>query len=418
MSKKFKIVKIHDISLVPSGVGTQAKILTEGLLKTGKYTFREIGGAIKHPSYNPIKVEPYGDDFIIFPKDGFGDKMFLRSILDTEKPDAVMLFTDPRFFVWVWEMADEILPRCPILYWHVWDNLPVPRFNDNFYRSTTYTCCISKLTHHIMKSLNHEKCSSYVPHAIDHNIFKQLDKEECEKQREQILKDKKDKFVIFWNNRNARRKNPSDVIFAVSELNKRINNDAVLLMHTNPFDQEGPNLIDNIEMMNAKDFVSFSSERVPPDRMNVLYNISDVTLNIAYAEGFGLSNLESMTAGTCVIANKTGGLQDQIDETVEEKDKWGWLIGPDNTTLVGSQQIAYIKEERVNIETIVDTLEHLYRTTNREERKRRGLLAREHSMKNFGVENMIKTWDETFTDVITNYKEKYHHFENWRVHVL
>lgn len=416
--KKFKILKIHDISLVPSGVGTQANILTRGLLETGKYTFREIGGAIKHPKYNPIKIEPYGEDFIIFPRDGFGDKMFLRSMLDAEKPDALMLFTDPRFFVWVWEMCDEILPRCPIVYWHVWDNLPVPKFNNNFYRSTTYICCISKLTHNIVKSLGYENRSRYLPHAIEPNIFYPSTEEVCNSARESLLKDKKDKFVILWNNRNARRKNPSDMIYIVKELNKRINNGAVLLMHTNPYDQEGPNLIDNVEMMNAQDCVIFSNEKLPSEKMNVLYNISDVVVNIAYAEGFGLSNLEAMTAGTCVVANRTGGLQDQIDETVDEKDKWGWLIGPDNVTLVGSQQIPYIKEERVNCETVVNTLEHIYRTTDRNERKRRGLIAREFALKNFNIKNVIKEWDDVFTDVITNYKSKYHHFDNWRIHVL
>jgi glycosyltransferase involved in cell wall biosynthesis len=185
-------------------------------------------------------------------------------------------------------------------------------------------------------------------------------------------------------------------------------------MHTNPFDSEGPNLPDNVEMFQAQNEVIFSSERLDPTKMNILYNIADVTVNIAYAEGFGLSSLESMTAGTCVINNKTGGLQDQIDIS----DNWGQLIGPDNTTLVGSQHIPFIREERVNIETIVSALEKLYKETTREERKTRGLRAREYALKNFNMENVINSWDETFTDVIENYQTKYKHFDKWRFHTL
>lgn len=422
MNKQYKILTISDIILVPSGVSTQMKYLTEGLLKTDRYIFRMIGGAIKHPSYNPIVLEPWKEKCIIFPKDGMGsDPLFLRSLLDAEKPDALFIFTDPRFFVWLWEMSDEILPKMPIIYWHVWDNNPVPRFNNNFYKSTTFTGCISKLTYNIMTSLGYDKRSKYIPHAIDHNVFKPLAENEVQKQKDTILGEKhKNRRIIFWNNRNARRKNPIDVIRAVCELNKRLSEkeQVTLLMHTNPLDDEGPNLFEVIQEFKAQDFVMFSSEKLPPDKMNTLYNITDVTLNIAFAEGFGLSNLESMTAGTCVIANRTGGLQDQIDESVSEKDKWGYLIGPDNTTTVGSQQIHFIDENRVNVSTVTETLYKFFSETSREERKRRGLLAREYSMKNFAIEKMISDWDEAITSVIENYKTTYKHFDNWRLHTL
>ena len=410
---------MSDICLVSSGVGLQSRCLMEGLLRTGKFCFRQIGGAVKHPSYNPIQVEPWGTELIVIPRDSFGDKLFLRSLLDAEKPDALMLFTDPRFFVWIWEMSDEILPRMPILYWHVWDNLPVPTFNNNFYRSTTYTGCISKLTHGILKSLGHGDRSSYIPHAVQEDIFKPLAEAEVQAHKVNVLGEKnKDKFVVFWNNRNARRKNSSDMLSVIKELSSRVEkNKVLLLMHTNPFDPEGVHLPENIEMMKVNDLVVLSQNKLDLEKMNVLYNIADVTCNIAYAEGFGLSSLESIMAGTCVVSNRTGGLQDQIDESVAEKDKWGWLIGPDNTTLVGSQQIFFIAEDRVNVSTVVDALEEIYNLT-REERKRRGLIAREWALENFNMKDMIQNWDKAICDVIENYKTKYHHFDEWRFHTL
>jgi hypothetical protein len=139
MDKK-KILFISDHPLYPSGVGTQAKYLIEGLLATGKYKFFCLAGAIRHSEYRPGFVDPekYGQDWFIVPIDGFGDRNRIRSLLLSEKPDAVFFFNDPRFFVWLWEMDDEVRSVCPMIYWHVWDNDPTPKFNKVFYDATDY----------------------------------------------------------------------------------------------------------------------------------------------------------------------------------------------------------------------------------------------------------------------------------------
>ena len=111
---KKKILIISDHALSPSGVGVQTKFLVDGLIKKGDMTFIQLGGAVKHNSYNTVKVN---EDFFIKPIDGFGNKTLLRSVLLNEKPDALLIFTDPRFFTWLFEMEDEIHQVCPILWW-------------------------------------------------------------------------------------------------------------------------------------------------------------------------------------------------------------------------------------------------------------------------------------------------------------
>ena len=81
MSNKKKILTLSDHPLSPSGVGTQTKYVCEALLKTEKYSIISLGGAIKHQSYNPVKVEPYGDDWQIIPVDGYGTQEMIRSII-------------------------------------------------------------------------------------------------------------------------------------------------------------------------------------------------------------------------------------------------------------------------------------------------------------------------------------------------
>ena len=182
MSDRKKILVLSDHPLVPSGVGIQTKYLIEGLLNTEKYKFVCLGGALKHPDMRPQHVHPekYGDqNWLIHPVQGHGDKNILRSFLDNERPDAVLLVTDPRFFVWVWEMEDEIRSVCPILYWHVWDNDPSPDYNNNFYNSTDAIGCISLKTFGILQDLKY-KNRKYIPHALPQDLFKPLPEEEVE----------------------------------------------------------------------------------------------------------------------------------------------------------------------------------------------------------------------------------------------
>jgi len=68
--KKHKILMLSDHPLCTSGVGVQARFLIQGLINTGKYSFRCLGGAVKHPNYETVMVNP---DFVIKPVDGFGN---------------------------------------------------------------------------------------------------------------------------------------------------------------------------------------------------------------------------------------------------------------------------------------------------------------------------------------------------------
>ncbi|HSG30963.1 MAG TPA: hypothetical protein VLB82_05400, partial [Thermodesulfobacteriota bacterium] len=152
MNKK-KILVISDHPLSPSGVGTQTKYMIEALLKTGRYKFVCLGGAIKHQQYNPVRVQEWGDDFIIYPVDGYGNHEIIRSLMQKERPDAMWFMTDPRFYEWLWEIENEIRVNVPMIYYHVWDNFPAPHYNARFYNSTDEIVCISKVTHEIVKQV-------------------------------------------------------------------------------------------------------------------------------------------------------------------------------------------------------------------------------------------------------------------------
>ena len=210
----------------------------------------------------------------------------------------------------------------------------------------------------------------------------------------------------------------SDLISAfanmVKKLPKEKRDKCALLLHTDPIDEHGTNLPKVAEVVAPGCNIIFSNQKVPPHVMNFLYNIADVTCQPSSAEGFGLSHMESMMAGTPTIATVLGGLQDQMGfkvaknvdgvegavETVEmsvkdftaeipsnstgkiSKDhgEWVYPMWP-NQSLQGSPPTPYIYDSRPTIGDITKGLEYWYSTT-KQERIAKGIAAR-----NWAIEN-------------------------------
>ena len=389
--KKIKILTLSDHPLSPSGVGTQTNYILQGLLKTGKYKIISLGGAIKHQDYRPVKFHEYGDDFVIIPVDGYGTPELIRTILMKEKPDILWMMTDPRFYTWLWNMEQEIRPNVPIVYYHVWDNYPYPKFNRSFYLSNDKIATISKLTSDIVKTVAPEVDEQYVPHAINPDLFKILDEKEYAHLRNP------NKTLFFWTNRNARRKMSGSVVWWYKEFLDKVGHDkAFLLMHTDPKDPHGQDLIAIAEELGlTKENFGISAAKVPQTEMAKFYNAADCTINISDAEGFGLSVLESLSCGTPVIANKTGGMQDQMTDGT---DTYGVLIEPASRAVIGSQEVPYIYEDRVSNKDVVDAMIKIHNMT-REERKALGLKAHQNVQKNFGFQSFQDTWDKLLSEV-------------------
>lgn len=359
---------------------------------------------MRHEDYRPVKLKEYEDDWVIFPVDGYGNEQMLRQIMDHEKPDAIWFITDPRFYYWLFNMADEIRDRgIPLLYYHVWDNTPVPAYNKQWYAACDFIGCISKLTHNITETLGFKENSAYIPHAVDPNIFKQISKEEIANARSQILKDHADKFIVFYNSRNARRKMTADVLKMFKGLLDKVGQDkAFLFMHTDPFDQEGANLIEVAKMLDIQpNQISFSNQRIPPEQMSIYYNMADVTVNISNNEGFGLSCLESLSCGTPVIVVKTGGLQDQAQD--DEGNVFGVMLEPVTRSIQGSQQIPYLYDDRASDVDLVNALLKMYNMSD-DERISLGAKAREWTLKRFSMQNLVGDWDLALEKYISKYK--------------
>mgnify|MGYP003113028498 CR=1 FL=1 len=423
MAKK-KILLLSDDLRMSSGVGTMSK---EFVLGTAHhYDWVQIGGAIKHPEngkrvdMNQVLREETGVEdakLTIYPSDGYGNPELLRNILSIEKPDAILHYTDPRFWRWLYEMEHEIRQEIPIFYYNIWDDWPAPQYNEFYYECSDLIMNISKQTVAIVKEVAKKKprtdwdCT-YLPHGVSEKWYKPIsvfddEYKKVQAFRKQLIGDDV-KFVVFYNNRNIRRKVPGDVILAFKHfcdgLTKEETKEVALVMHTQPIDDNGTDLPEVARTLCPDYNVVFSSKKLEPNQMNYLFNIADVTVNMASNEGFGLGTCESLMAGTPIIVNVTGGLQDQCGfrlngklltaddyseiKSLHDDRKWAhnedltwgeWVkpVWPSNRCLQGSPQTPYIFDDRCRWDDVGDNIHEWY-MMSKEERDECGLKGREY----------------------------------------
>ena len=393
---------ISDHPLLPSGVGTQTKYVIEALLRSGKFNVISLGGAVKHASYEPNKVEGFPGFWEIFPVDGYGNAQIINAFINERKPDILYFMTDPRFYEWLWAIEDQIRDKIPMVYYHVWDNYPYPMYNKRFYHSNDVVATISKVTSDIVQNVCPEVKEQYIPHAVDEKVFNKKPQSEVNKifENNNLLKDR---FIFFWNNRNARRKQTGSLIFWYKEFIEREDvdrNKVCLFLHTDPNDPHGQPLqyiIDHLGFNQGEVFLS--TQKLPAEQLATLYNLADCTLNISDAEGFGLATLESLSCGTPIIVNMTGGLQEQVTDG----EKWfGIGLQPSSKAVIGSQQVPYIYEDRVSKEDFIQALYEMY-SKSPEELEELGKLGQEHVRANYNFENFNNQWVELMTDVHENH---------------
>jgi glycosyltransferase involved in cell wall biosynthesis len=443
--KKKKILLLSDDLRMTSGIATMSKEIVLGTIH--KYDWVQLGAAIKHPEYG--KVVDVNDDvrkrtgvedanLKIIPYNGYGDIAILRKLIKEENPDAILHFTDPHYWQWLYDNEHEVRQGVPLLFYHIWDNLPDPKYNRNHYESVDWLGCISKQTYGIVHRVGKSTDSStwkpledwqikYVPHGINPDVFKPV-KEIDADLKTKLFGDKEYDFVLFYNNRNIRRKQPSDVIYSFKlfcdKLTREQADKCLLLMHTSAVDENGTDLPAVVDALCPYD-VKFTGMKLEQDRLNEIYNLVDCTINIANNEGFGLTTAESLMAGTPIIANVTGGLQDQMGFNFTEDDyisvgslhhkkksmhlvkegEWVIPVWPSAINLNGSVPTPYIFDDRVNDDDVAESIMKMYKF-GKKKRKDKGLKGREFMINNLSNKIMCDKMIEGIETTLENWKPR------------
>ena len=411
-----KILLLCDDIRTHSGIGTVAR---EIVLHTAhRYNFLNVGAAINHPDSGKLfdisqdinthlKIED--SSVKILCNNGYGTPDLLRSLLDAEKPDAIFIITDPRYWSWLFQIENEIRKQCPIAYLNIWDDYPAPRYNESYYESCDLLMGISKQTVNINKLVLGDKAKnkiiSYVPHGLNHEVFFPMDKthkdyNEFVNFKRNLLKGKDYEFVTLFNSRNIRRKQIPDTIWAykqfIDKLPLKKAKECALLLHTQPIDQNGTDLYAVIDMLCGDDKeerynIIFSDKKIDNHKMGWLYNCADVQIQLTSNEGWGLSLTEALLCGNPIIANVTGGMQDQMrfeDErglwidfndqfpsnhrgTYKTCGPWAFPVFPASISIQGSVPTPYIFDDRCEASDAAEQLLNVY-NLGKDERKKRG----------------------------------------------
>ena len=443
------ILLLCDDLRMHSGVGTMAR---EFVTKNAhRYNWFQLGGAIKHPDAGKVfdlsedinKRHGIDDAFVqVMPYNGYGDPNILRQLLAQINPDAILIFTDPRYWTWLFDMEREVRSKIPIFYLNIWDDYPAPLYNRPYYESCDVLLAISKQTKNINEIVLGDKAKDkiieYLPHGIntdyyfpvkeshpDYNKFKEFKKK--------VLRDKEYDFIVFYNSRNIRRKSTSDSIFAYrlfcDLIGKEKAKRCAFILHTQPVDQNGTDLYAVREALCDPEYVNvyFSTDKLETAQLNLMYNIADVTMQLSSNEGWGLALTESLVTGTMIIANVTGGMQDQmrfskdgkwIDLTpnfpsnhrgdIKEHGEWAEPVFPSNLSIAGSPPTPYIFDDRCAPKDAAKALLKVYELGS-EERERRGEEGRKWAIGNeakFTAEQMTKSVIEVLDKGFDSFKPR------------
>lgn len=458
-----KILLLSDDIKFHSGVATISREIVVGLAH--KFDFVQLAAALQHPEHgkridlsDAINAERNIDDASVvqYCHSGYGNQIVLREVIDLEKPDMVLLITDPRFFGFVFQMEHELRShyKIPIAYLNIWDQAsPFPMWNAPFYASCDLLMSINRGT----KVVNKEVLSyngyqtydldlgespngtalAYVPHGSSAKYFYKITPESPDwreyKEFEAKVKTQHGvDFVVLFNNRNIRRKQPGDVILAYKLFCDKLPPDTAqrcaLFMKTQVTDENGTDLLAVKAAICPKYKVIFSEDIMPTNAMNWLYNASDAVFYMSSAEGFGLAANEGLMTGKVLIAPVTGGLQDQMRFEDENGDwikfdseftsnhrkkykkcgDWAIPIFPRARQLQGSVPTPYIFDDVCDAEDAANALYEVY-NMGKEERERRGnlgsnwVLGSESGMNHV---DMCKRMEFAIDHVFTNFKPR------------
>ena len=416
-----KILLLCDDVRMHSGIATMAREIVVGT--SHKYNWFNLGAALSHPEVGKVldisddvnKHAGINDSSVkVMPSNGYGDATKVRQLLHQEKPDAIFIFTDPRYWVWLFEIEREIRSKIPIFWLNIWDEFPSPIYNRNYYNSVDLLMSISKQTKLINELVLEEDATSkvleYVPHGINPKYFFPIKEDNPNYSnllefKKNLFNEKDIDFVVFFNSRNIQRKHPADTILAYRLFCEKIGKEkakkCALIMKTEISSQHGTDLKAVKDTFCDPEYINvfFNQEKLTPEQMNLLYNVADVNILISSNEGWGLSLTEAMMTGTMIIPNVTGGMQDQcrfVDDkgewftpsadipsnhrgTYREHGEWAMPVFPSNISIMGSPQTPYIFDDRCNPEDAADAIKAVY-DLGKEERERRGMLGHEWTL--------------------------------------
>jgi glycosyltransferase involved in cell wall biosynthesis len=314
--RPLQILCWSDSCIATTGFGVVSKNILEALYKTGLYEIDQLAINYFGDFYDKEQV-PYclvpaklGN-----PNDPYGNQMLLQSLYKKDY-DYLFIINDTFVVEGVADGVEEIRQKkiqegkkpFSIIYYFPVDCRVLPTASKMIKiadRAVAYTQFAADEAKRIGL-----KSTDIIHHGVDIDLYHPLSSKEKTAYRKQYLGVGDDTFVLINVNRNSLRKDMPRTLLAFSEFRKKVPN-SLLYMHTKVEDGFGGYNIDlkvpleELGLSMRKDVIFPNSynpaKGFPPKILNQLYNCADAFITTHLGEGFGLTIIESMAAGTPVI---------------------------------------------------------------------------------------------------------------------
>ena len=260
---------------------------------------------------------------------------------------------------------------------------------------------------------------------------------EIQKLRKNIAREGEAKFVLFFNSRNIRRKSIPDTLLAwkyfTDQLTEEEAKSCYFILHTDAVSDAGTDLpkVKDYIFGKGHNNVMLSTDKVKAEQLNYYYNVADAQILLSSAEGWGLALTEALLTGTPIIANVTGGMQDQMrfedyrkqwytpDADIpsnhtgayKKHGKWAFPVFPNNRSLVGSPPTPYIWDDRCCPEDAAKQIMKVYKMTP-EQRKEAGMAGYKWATSDeagFTSEKMAARVDKNMEKLFSTWEPRSHY---------
>ncbi len=403
---KIKVLAHCDAPTIDTGFGVVSRYILKALHETGNYEIDVLGinyfGSFYDKEEFPYHIVPAR---LIDPNDPYGNRMLLRS-LSEKKYDILFIINDTH-------VTNDIAPKIAeykakynqdlkIVYYYPVDCVLNPRYAQMVTvadRPVTYTQFAWDETVKQIPSLKNKL--QFIYHGTDNYLYRPLSAQQQLEARWKYLRLKPDDKTFVWINvnRNSIRKNIPGTILAFSEFKKRNPDKKTLLYLHTVVDDNGIDLstcLWQLGLSHKTDVifpVNYSSNNsAPAEVLNEMYNMSDCYITTTRGEGFGLTVVESMAAGTPVIAPHITAIPEILGQNSERgftyqcKEK----IFCENT--------GYREEGRT--EDIVRKMEETYGIMNTNQQAIKVSAAKKFVLDN-SWENITEKWIDLFANINT-----------------
>lgn len=242
----------------------------------------------------------------------------LKNILDDFKPDVLFSIGD----IWNFSKITDTIynyKETRVMKWLLWLTVDGENWHPAWKRTLNLAdeiCVFSEFGKTEVKKLLDYEPEVVYP-GVDKTTFRRISVDFKTKDSKLPL-DLKNTFIVLNVNQNTDRKNIPLTLEAFVDFAKD-KDDVFLLLATDPDDPYGFDLWQLIEKLDIKKKVAITKEAGPrkgmsDERLNLLYNLSAVSVNTSIGEGLSLPALEAMAVGLPVIATDYASVSELIDK--------------------------------------------------------------------------------------------------------